>query len=75
MIHSNTVSPEPESPTPTPPSRLASIDVYRGLVMFLMMAEVLGFARWRALPGSRVWELSCAITSRTCRGSAVRCTT
>ena len=25
---------------PSPPERLASIDAYRGLVMFLMMAEV-----------------------------------
>ncbi len=56
------------SPKPTAP-RLASIDVYRGLVMFLMMAEVLRLCdvakavRLRQaaakLPGSPVWELLC----------------
>jgi heparan-alpha-glucosaminide N-acetyltransferase len=38
-------------------SRLASIDTYRGFVMFLMMAEVL--RSWevaRALPGSLIWH-------------------
>jgi heparan-alpha-glucosaminide N-acetyltransferase len=50
---------------PDPVSRrLASIDAYRGLVMFLMMAEVLQFcAVARALPKSApdrpVWELLC----------------
>ncbi len=58
MIHSETVSPEPESPPPTPPPRLASIDAYRGLVMFLMMAEVLNLrAVSRNLPGNTFWEL------------------
>jgi predicted acyltransferase len=38
--------------------RLASIDAYRGLVMFLMMAEVLALAKVaEALPGSAVWAL------------------
>ena len=32
-----------KTPPPLPPARLASIDAYRGLVMFLMMAEVLRF--------------------------------
>jgi predicted acyltransferase len=39
-----------------PATRLASIDAYRGLVMFLMMAEVLQLhAVARASPGSSVW--------------------
>ena len=37
--------PTAKSPPRLPPSRLASIDAYRGLVMFLMMAEVLRSAR------------------------------
>jgi predicted acyltransferase len=37
--------------------RLVSIDAYRGLVMFLMLAEVLHFASVaRALPESRLWK-------------------
>jgi heparan-alpha-glucosaminide N-acetyltransferase len=46
------------NPTPqtTPNERLASVDAYRGLVMFLMMAEVLNFRSVsRALPDSEVW--------------------
>jgi heparan-alpha-glucosaminide N-acetyltransferase len=60
MIHSDTALPEFESsPKPTPP-RLASIDAYRGLVMFLMMAEVLRFcAVARKVPGNKLWELLC----------------
>jgi predicted acyltransferase len=42
------------------PQRLASIDAYRGLVMFLMMAEVLRLCRVASkLPASRVWDLLC----------------
>jgi heparan-alpha-glucosaminide N-acetyltransferase len=42
-------------PRPASP-RLASIDVYRGLVMFLMMAEVLQLAAVaKAFPDSHVW--------------------
>lgn len=42
---------------PAPPLRLASVDVYRGLVMFLMMAEVLRLpAVARALPDSEFWK-------------------
>src|SRR5262245_10520903 len=38
--------------------RLASIDAYRGLVMFLMMAEVLNLRQVaRKLPGQPIWEL------------------
>src|SRR5687768_13240240 len=40
--------------------RLASIDAYRGLVMFLMMAEVLQLCRVAsALPESGVWKFLC----------------
>jgi predicted acyltransferase len=49
----------PEAGTPAA-RRLASIDVYRGLVMFLMMAEVLSFcAVARSVPGGSVWEFLC----------------
>jgi heparan-alpha-glucosaminide N-acetyltransferase len=45
--------PEPSAPT----SRLASVDVYRGFVMFLMMAEVLRLAAVAtALPDNPVWR-------------------
>jgi heparan-alpha-glucosaminide N-acetyltransferase len=44
----------------SPAPRLASIDAYRGLVMFLMMAEVLKLCRVAGkLPGERIWELLC----------------
>lgn len=40
-----------------PTTRIASIDAYRGLVMFLMMAEVWHFGRVsEALPGNAFWE-------------------
>lgn len=43
-------------PTPAPPRNIA-VDVYRGFVMFLMMAEVLELARVsRALPESGFWH-------------------
>lgn len=46
----------PKTPTP----RLTSIDAYRGLVMFLMMAEVLNLCRVAGkLPGQRIWEILC----------------
>lgn len=39
-----------------PPERVASVDVYRGLVMFLMMAEVLRLSSVsEALPGNAFW--------------------
>ena len=46
---------QPPVIAPTPPTRLGSIDAYRGLVMFLMMAEVLRFcAVAGAVPGNTV---------------------
>ena len=39
-----------------PPSRLASIDAYRGLVMFLMMAEVLHLSTVGKATGSPFWR-------------------
>ncbi|MEO2011613.1 MAG: hypothetical protein ABGX22_23270, partial [Pirellulaceae bacterium] len=45
------------SPLTTPRERIGSIDAYRGLVMFLMMAEVLHLAQVaRAFPESGVWQ-------------------
>lgn len=42
---------------PMPIRRIASVDVYRGFVMLLMMAEVLSFSRVaKALPGSSFWH-------------------
>ncbi|HEY2908684.1 MAG TPA: DUF5009 domain-containing protein [Gemmataceae bacterium] len=43
-------------PDRAPPPRLASIDAYRGFVMFLMMAEILKFTKVsQALPGNSLW--------------------
>src|SRR5438552_3291128 len=48
----------PIQPTPTPAARVASVDAYRGLVMFLMMAEVLRLAAvHKAFPDSAFWGL------------------
>src|SRR5204863_7539375 len=42
------------------PTRLASVDAYRGLVMFLMMAEVLNFCHVaRARTGNPLWHVLC----------------
>ena len=51
------ISPDDSAPAaPSPGGRLASMDAYRGLVMFLMMAEALRFAEVaRNRPGSRIW--------------------
>src|SRR3954468_22243494 len=45
-------------PSPaSPPARVASIDAYRGLVMFLMLAEVLRLPRMaKTFPGSPFWH-------------------
>jgi predicted acyltransferase len=48
---------DPEPRATSSPGRLASIDACRGLVMFLMMAEVLHLAGVAAaIPGSPLWE-------------------
>ena len=48
------------APPPLPqqkPTRIASVDAYRGFVMFLMMAEVLRIAKVAAgFPESGVWQ-------------------
>lgn len=45
------------APSPLAPTRVASIDAYRGLVMFLMLAEVLRLPRMaRAFPDSPFWQ-------------------
>src|ERR1051325_8861678 len=48
---------ETVAPPPSPaPARVASVDAYRGLVMFLMMAEVLHLAAvHKAFPDSALW--------------------
>jgi predicted acyltransferase len=44
-------------PARTPPGRLTSIDAYRGLVMFLMVAEALNLGRVsRLMPESGFWK-------------------
>src|SRR5688500_14076504 len=52
------IAPAPSTRTATDRTlpRMASLDVYRGFVMLLMMAEVLNFRRVsRALPGNDFW--------------------
>jgi predicted acyltransferase len=45
----------PSEPSPSP-QRLVSLDAYRGFVIFLMMAEVLRFAKIAAaVPGNAFW--------------------
>ncbi len=52
----STVTPSPDSPT-SASWRLASIDAYRGLVMFLMMGEVLHLSRMKeAFSKSTFWQ-------------------
>ena len=53
----STLPTPPVAATTTPTTRLASIDAYRGFVMFLLLAEVLHFAVVaRARPESGFWE-------------------
>ncbi|MDB4635071.1 DUF5009 domain-containing protein, partial [bacterium] len=48
---------ENSSPLPAPQERIGSIDVFRGLVMFLMMAEVLHLAQVaRSFPEVSLWQ-------------------
>jgi len=60
--HVDTATSSPATPAltagaPKVSARLGSVDAYRGLVMFLMMAEVLELRRVsRALPGSGFWQ-------------------
>jgi predicted acyltransferase len=50
----------PVASLPPSPPRLASIDAYRGLVMFLMMAEVLRLCAVSAqMKGSELWAFLC----------------
>lgn len=51
-------APAPTAPVPSAaPGRLASVDAYRGFVMFLMMAEVLRLSRVaQAVPESGFWK-------------------
>lgn len=47
-------------PPPLPTTRIGSVDAYRGLVMFLMMAEVLRLCSVSgALKGQWLWDLLC----------------
>src|SRR5215468_6096137 len=61
----NTTAPEAteavaERPERAPPRRLASLDAYRGLVMFLLMAELLSFCDVaKAIPASKFWKFLC----------------
>ena len=50
-------APAPILNSPLPAGRIASVDVYRGFVMLLMMAEVLSLSRVsQALPESSFWQ-------------------
>jgi heparan-alpha-glucosaminide N-acetyltransferase len=54
------MSSQPATPSvaSSAPSRVASVDAYRGLVMFLMMAEVLRLSKMKvAFPESDFWNL------------------
>ncbi|MEO6752581.1 MAG: DUF5009 domain-containing protein [Chthoniobacteraceae bacterium] len=50
--------PDASTAIPPKPQRIASVDAYRGFVMFLMMAEVLRIAKVAAgFPESGVWQV------------------
>lgn len=49
--------PEPDAPLPESKQRLGSLDTYRGLAMFLMVAEVLHLSRVaKHFPDSWIWQ-------------------
>ena len=51
------IEPSPTPESPAVPNRVASVDTYRGAVMFLMMAEVLEFERVaKGFPESPIWK-------------------
>src|SRR5208282_1508249 len=59
-MHPNAGTETFANPSPAPVERLASIDAYRGLVMFLMMAEALRLCQVASrLRGNDFWELLC----------------
>ncbi len=52
-----TIMSSPPTPTQIPIARVASVDAYRGFVMFLMMAEVLHLGLMKkAFPESELWN-------------------
>jgi len=58
MELANTSSTPPKTSASNLAGRVASIDAFRGLVMFLMMAEILKFSRLaKAFPESGFWSL------------------
>ncbi len=60
LVQASAVGDEQSGEAKSPGERLASIDAYRGLVMFLMMAEVLRLCDVaRRLPGNWFWEFLC----------------
>ena len=62
-MHDFPASPSRQDPAPQRPPRIASIDIYRGLVMFLMSAELLDLPGVAAhFPGNTFWE---AVRSQT----------
>lgn len=53
-------NPRKNNPSSMPPTRLLAADVYRGFIMFLMMAEVLRLCTVaEAIPGSGFWPFLC----------------
>lgn len=59
-IPSNVAVPDSAPTRPAASARMASIDAYRGLVMFLMMAESLRLCEVsKALPASEFWRFLC----------------
>ena len=58
MVLPTTSSTPAKDPASAFAGRVASIDAFRGLVMFLMMAEILKFARLaKVFPDNGLWSL------------------